>query len=300
MMLPRTFALGSLGISLVVVLIKGLAFHLTGSVALLSDALESVVNVATALASLAAIRSSAEPADKKHPYGHHKAECFAAVIVGALIVLAGLAILRESWFSLLAPKPIDAPLLGLGVSSIATVFNAVWSAVLIRQGRRSHSPVLVADGKHLLADVVTSVGVVVGVALVVVTKIQALDAIVAGLVALHVLWSGWDVIRENSGGLLDEAAPEDQLATIRRILADHAKDAIEIHGFRTRAAGRATFVDFHLVVPGDMSVARSHEICDRIESALMASLTEAVVTIHVEPDDKAEMQHAVALAQPTA
>ena len=191
-------------------------------------------------------------------------------------------------------------MLGLGVSSIATVFNAVWSAVLIRQGRRSHSPVLVADGKHLLADVVTSVGVVVGVVLVVVTKIQALDAIVAGLVALHVLWSGWEVIRENSGGLLDEAAPEDQLATIRRILADHAKDAIEIHGFRTRAAGRATFVDFHLVVPGDMSVARSHEICDRIESALMASLTEAVVTIHVEPDDKAEMQHAVALAQPTA
>lgn len=196
MMLPRTFALGSLGISLVVVLIKGFAFHLTGSVALLSDALESVVNVATALASLAAIRFSAEPADKKHPYGHHKAECFAAVIVGALIVLAGLAILRESWFSLLAPKPIDAPLLGLGVSSIATVFNAVWSAVLIRQGRRSHSPVLVADGKHLLADVVTSVGVVVGVVLVVVTKIQALDAIVAGLVALHVLWSGWEVIRK--------------------------------------------------------------------------------------------------------
>jgi cation diffusion facilitator family transporter len=298
MMLPRTFALGSLGISLVVVLIKGLAFHLTGSVALLSDALESVVNVATALASLAAIRFSAEPADTKHPYGHHKAECFAAVIVGALIVLAGLAILRESWFSLLAPKPIDAPLLGLCVSSIATVFNAVWSAVLIRQGRRAHSPVLVADGKHLLADVVTSAGVVVGVVLVVVTEIQTLDAIIASLVALHILWSGWEVIRENSGSLLDEAAPEDQLATIHRILADHVKDAIEIHDFRTRAAGRATFIDFHLVVPGDMSVARSHAICDRIEHALTASLTEAVVTIHVEPDDKAETERAVALSQP--
>ena len=139
---------------------------------------------------------------------------------------------------------------------------------------------------------------VVGVVLVVVTEIQTLDAIIAGLVALHVLWSGWEVIRENSGSLLDEAAPEDQLATIHRILADHVKDAIEIHDFRTRAAGRATFIDFHLVVPGDMSVARSHAICDRIESALTASLTEVVVTIHVEPDDGAEAERAVALSQP--
>jgi cation diffusion facilitator family transporter len=124
---PRTLALGSLGISSIVVLIKGLAYHLSGSVALLSDALESVVNVATALAALAAIRFSSEPADQKHPYGHHKAECLSAVAVGALIVLAGLAILREAYASLLEPKPIDAPVLGLAVSSVATVLNAVWT-----------------------------------------------------------------------------------------------------------------------------------------------------------------------------
>ena len=134
---PRKLALGSLGISSIVVLIKGLAYHLSGSVALLSDALESVVNIATALAALAAIRFSAEPADQKHPYGHHKAECLSAVAVGTLIVLAGLAILHEAYASLREPKPIDAPMLGLAVTSVATVLNAVWSAVLIRQGRRA-------------------------------------------------------------------------------------------------------------------------------------------------------------------
>jgi cation diffusion facilitator family transporter len=296
----RKIALGSLAISLIVLLIKGFAYYVTGSVALLSDALESVINVLTAMAALAAIRFSAEPADKKHPYGHQKAEYLSAVFVGILIVLAGLAILHEAYSSYSAPKPIDAPLVGVGISSFATVFNAVWSAVLIRQGRRHHSPALVADGKHLLADVVTSAGVVVGVGLVVVTGMLTLDAVIAGLVSLHVLWSGWKVIEENSGSLLDEAAPEGQLATIRRILADHSEDAIEIHDFRTRYAGKTTFVDFHLVVPGDMTVARSHEICDRIEDALMASLMEAVVTIHVEPESQAEINRRDLIAGPLA
>jgi cation diffusion facilitator family transporter len=179
-------------------------------------------------------------------------------------------------------------LLGVAISSVATVLNAVWSGVLIRQGRKHHSPALVADGKHLLADVVTSGGVVVGVGLVIITGIHVLDAVIAGLVALHVLWSGWEVFKENAGTLLDETAPEDQLAAIRKVLADHAQDAIEFHDLRTRYAGKVTFIDLHLVVPGEMTVARSHDICDRIEAALSEALLEAVVTIHVEPHDKAE------------
>jgi cation diffusion facilitator family transporter len=288
MTFSQKIAAGSLLVSLIVLAIKGFAWQITGSVALLSDALESVINVATALAALVAIRFAAQPPDSRHPYGHQKAEYLSAVGVGVLIVVAGVVILREAYAGFLDPKPIDAPVLGLAVSSIATVLNAVWSAVLVRQGRKHHSVALVADGKHLLADVVTSIGVVVGVGLVVVTGIHVLDSVIAALVALHVLWSGWEVIQESSGGLLDEAAPADQLETIRTVLAANADEAIEIHGLRTRYAGKATFIEFHLVVPGAMTVARSHQICDRLEAALNDALGDANVTIHVEPEDKAE------------
>jgi cation diffusion facilitator family transporter len=284
----RKIAFGSLGVSLIVLIVKGVAYGLTGSVALFSDALESVINVATAIAAVVAIRYAAQPADKQHPYGHQKAEYLSAVIIGVMIVLAGIAILREAYEGFLAPKAIDAPLLGLGVSSIATVLNAVWSAVLIRQGRRQRSPALVADGKHLLADVVTSLGVVIGVGLVVLTKIEVLDAGIAALVALHVLWSGWEVISESAGGLLDEAAPAEELQRIHEVISANAGEAIEAHAIRTRYAGKATFIDFHLVVPGAMSVERSHAICDQLESALTEALDEAIVTIHVEPEDMAE------------
>jgi cation diffusion facilitator family transporter len=151
--LSRKIAFGSLGVSLIVLIIKGVAYQLTGSVALFSDALESVINVATAIAAIVAIRFASQPPDKQHPFGHQKAEYLSAIVIGALIVVAGIAILREAYAGFLAPKPIDAPILGLAVSSIATVLNAVWSGVLIRQGRRQRSPALVADGKHLLADV---------------------------------------------------------------------------------------------------------------------------------------------------
>ena len=287
MTLSRKIAFGSLAISLIVLIIKGFAYLLTGSVALFADALESVINVATAIAAVIAIRYAEQPPDKEHPYGHHKAEYLSAVVVGALIVIAGLAILREAYEGFIAPKPIDAPFLGLAVSSIATVLNAVWSRVLIRQGRIHRSPALVSDGKHLFADVVTSVSVVIGVGLVILTGIHVLDSIIAGLVALHVLWSGWEVISESSGALLDEAAPEEELERIHTVISANAIDAIEVHDIRTRNAGRATFIDFHLVVPAEMTVARSHEICDRLEAALKKALHEAIITIHVEPEHEA-------------
>ena len=281
-------AAGSLGVSVAVLAIKFLAYLLTGSVALYSDALESIINVLTAAAAIVAIRGAARPPDAEHPYGHDKTEYLSAITVGTLIVVAGLLILWEAYGAILAPKPIDSPWIGVAVNSLATVINAVWSSVLMRQGRKHRSAALVADGKHLLADVVTSIGVVVGVAVVAVTGIDVLDAAIAVLVALLVLRSGWGVIRENASGLLDESVPAAELARIREVISVNAGEAIEIHDLRTRHAGRTIFIDFHLVVPGSMSVDRSHEICDRVEGALQRAFEGAVVMIHVEPEHEAK------------
>ena len=274
--------------------IKYGAYLLTGSVALYSDALESIINVVTAAAAIVAIRSAARPPDAEHPYGHHKAEYLSAVVVGAMILVAAVAILREAYGAVLAPKPIDAPWIGLAVNTVATVINFAWSGVLIRQGRRHRSAALVADGKHLLVDVVTSLGVLVGVVLVVLTGIDVLDAAIAALVALHVLRSGWGVIRDSTSGLLDESAPAEELTRIREVISLNTGGAIETHDLRTRHAGRTTFIEFHLVVSGSMSVERSHEICDRLEAALQKALEGAVVMIHVEPDHEARQAQVVA------
>jgi cation diffusion facilitator family transporter len=281
-------AAGSLAVSVAVLAIKFGAYLLTGSVALYSDALESIINVVTAAAAIVAIRSAARPPDAEHPYGHDKAEYLSAAVVGTMIVVAGLAILWEAYRAILAPRPIDAPWTGIAVNSVATVINAAWSGVLLRQGRKHRSAALVADGRHLLADVVTSLGVVVGVVLVVLTGIDVLDAAIAVLVALHVLRSGWGVVRENGSGLLDESVPAGELARIREVISLNAGEAIEIHDLRTRHAGRTIFIDFHLVVPGRMSVDRSHEICDRLEAGLQKAFEGAVVMIHVEPEHEAK------------
>jgi cation diffusion facilitator family transporter len=258
------------------------------SIALLSDAIESIVNVATAVVALLAVRLSAKPADAEHPYGHHKVEYFSAVLEGVLIVVAAVSILREAYFGYLNPKPLDSPWLGLLINGLAGVVNAVWCWVLIRQGRRHRSPALVADGRHLLTDVISSAGVLAGVAVAAATGIAILDPALAALVALNILWSGWGLLKESVGGLMDEAAPPQTLAQIRELISQNADGALEAHNVRTRRAGRRTFVDFHLVVPGDMSVKTAHDICDRIESGIKAEVDEALITIHVEPDNKAK------------
>ena len=291
----QLLAAGSIAVGLVVLALKYLAYHLTGSVALLSDAIESIVNIATAIVALLAIRFAAQPADTNHPYGHHKAEYLSAVAEGALIVVAALVIFREAWSALYAPRIVDAPWIGLAVNGAATAINAVWCWVLITQGRRRKSPALMADGRHLLTDVVSSVGVLVGVSLAAPTGYRILDPILAALVGLNVLWAGWRVMKESVGGLLDEAVPEEELARIRAIIAANADGAIEAHDLRTRHAGRMTFVDFHLVVKGQMSVTEAHDICDRLERALKAEIEDALISIHVEPDDKAKHSGIVVL-----
>lgn len=284
----QRIALGSIAIGLVVLALKAIAFWLTGSVALYSDAAESVVNVAAAIAAFLAVRLSAAPPDREHPYGHHKAEYISAVVEGALIIVAAIAILNEAWGAFRSPREIDLAPLGVGANVAASVINGLWCLVLFRRGRALRSPALVADGKHLLTDVVSSAGVLVGVGAVAVTGLHWLDPALACAVALNVLWSGAKLVKTSVGGLMDEAADQRTLETIRALIATNADGAIEAHDLRTRHAGRLTFVDFHLVVPGDMRVTAAHDICDRIERALHAEDSDMVVTIHVEPDDKAK------------
>jgi cation diffusion facilitator family transporter len=283
-------ALGSILVSLIVLGLKVLAYVLTGSVALYSDALESVINVVTAITAAAALWFSAQPADRNHPYGHHKAEYLSAVLEGVLITLAAISIFRSAYFGFLAPQPINAPVEGLALSAVATVINAVWAFVLIRVGRRESSIALEADGKHLFTDVITSVGVFIGLIGAVAFDLPILDPILAALVALNIVWMGVMLMRESLGGLMDEAVAVDMLDGIKAIIAKEAEGAIEAHDIRTRRAGRAIFVEFHLVVHGAMSVSAAHDICDRIERALQKDVEGAQVTIHVEPDDKAKHQ----------
>jgi cation diffusion facilitator family transporter len=290
-------AIGSVAVGLAVLALKLAAWRVTGSLALMSDALESVVNVATALAVIVALRVARRPADDNHPYGHHKAEFFSAVLEGVLIVMAALLILREAWDGLAAPRALDAPGLGLTVNAAAGVINAGWAWLLIRAGRAHRSPALAADGRHLMTDVVSSLGVLAGVALAVATGWWVLDPALAVLVALNILWSGWGVIRGSLSGLMDEAVPDGELARIRRIIAESAggETALEAHDLRTRHAGPVTFIEFHLVVPGETTVEAAHDLCDRIEAALMAALPDARVTIHVEPEHKAKHSGIVVL-----
>ena len=281
-------AIASLAVGFVAVALKALAYWITGSIALWSDALENVVNVATAIAALIAVRVAAIPADAKHPYGHHKAEFFSAVLEGVLIVVAALLILREAFLGFTEPRVIDAPFAGLAVNFLATALNGWWAYVLVTVGRREKSPALVADGKHLFTDVFTSVGVAVGVLLAAATGWWILDPVMAALVAINILWSGWTVIKESLSGLLDEAVPEDTLRLVEEVIASEATGALEAHDLMTRHAGRATFIEFHLVVPGETSVFDAHEICDRIEKALKRAIEDARVTIHVEPEHKSK------------
>lgn len=284
-----TLAMWSIPVALIVLALKFWAWWLTGSVALYSDALESIVNVVAAAAAFWAIQVSHKPADNDHQHGHHKAEYFSAVLEGVLIVVAALLILNEVWQVWQNPRPIEQPGIGLGVNSAAAAINAMWAMILIRVGRRERSPALVADGQHLMTDVITSAGVLVGLLGALATGWLWLDPALAALVALNILYQGWHVIGSSLGGLMDKAVEPAKAVNIRDIISANSKGALEVHDLKTRIAGRATFIEFHLVVDSDMSVGESHVICDRIEEALKAEIPSVRVTIHVEPDDEAKL-----------
>ena len=282
-------------IGVLVLGLKYLAYRLTGSVALYSDALESVVNVVASGVALLALRVAHRPPDANHPYGHHKAEYLSAVAEGVLIVLAAFGIVAKAVGGLQHPSPLVAPGPGLLVSALASLVNGLWAAFLLRTAARLRSPALRADGQHLLTDVLTSAGVLAGVGLAALTGWTALDPLLAILVALNILWVGWRVIRASAGGLMDEAVPASVLELVRRTVALEAEGALEAHGLRTRLAGALTYIEFHLVVPGRMTVGEAHAICDRLEAALEQQIADSQVTIHLEPESEAEHRGIVVL-----
>jgi len=283
----------SIAVALAVMAMKYIAYLKTGSVALYSDALESIVNVITAIVAVVAIRISDRPADRQHQFGHHKAEYFSAVVEGALIIVAALLILNEAFHTLLYPRPLRQPAQGLLISALASVLNGAWAWYLVTRGRRWRSPALAADGWHLFTDVLTSAGVIIGLVLATLTGLTVLDPLLAAAVAVHILWIGWTLMQGSASGLMDEAVDADVAAEIRRIITESAVGALQVHDIRTRVAGPVTFIEFHLVVPGSMSVEASHAICDRIEEALEASIDGANVVIHVEPEREAKSRGAV-------
>lgn len=290
-------AYASIAVAVVVMLIKYLAYYVTGSVALYSDALESIANILTAFAALAAIHYSASPPDRRHPFGHHKAEYFSAVFEGVLIIIAALMVLDAAWSAFLKPGKIEQPALGLAINMVAAVINAAWAWFLITRGKLWRSPALNADGWHLVSDVITSIGVVFGLVIATITGWAVLDPLLAAVVAVNILWSGYRIVHQSLSSLLDEAAPKEIESKIYDAIRANGKGAIEAHDIRTRQAGRTIFVEFHLVVPGAMTVEAAHLICDNIEAGVAKAVEGARSVIHVEPEHKAK-RHKVGGAIP--
>lgn len=274
----------SVVVGVVVLGLKFLAWRLTGSVALYSDALESIVNVVAALVAFSALRIAARPADHDHPWGHDKAEYFSAGAEGSLIVVAAGTIIWAAVGRLGSPPPVEALGIGAMVSGGASLLNGVLGWWLVRRGRELGSPAVEADGAHVLSDVFTTGGVLLGLAVARSTGLWILDPLIAIAVALHIVLAGWKILRASIGGLMDEAVAPHFRTRLDEVIRGSMDGAIEYHAMRARRAGARTFVEFHLVVPGDMTVADSHALCDRIEAAVQGVIEGADVTIHVEPE----------------
>jgi cation diffusion facilitator family transporter len=274
----------SVAAALATIGIKTLAWWLTGSVALLSDALEALVNLAAAVLALSMLRLAFSPADQDHPYGFSKAEYFSAGIEGALIVLAAIGIVATALPRLAAPQPIEAAGPGLALSVAASVINLAVATVLLRAGKAHRSITLEADGKHLMTDVWTSAGVLVGVLLVLATGWLILDPLVALAVAANIVWQGIGLMRRSVSGLLDAAIPQADRDAITRIFAEYSRrHGIAFHAFRTRRAARRRFVSFHMLVPDQWTVSQAHRLSEEVEERVRELVDGAVVFTHIEP-----------------
>lgn len=294
----KSIALCSLAISLVALGLKYAAYATSGSVALYSDAVETIINVVSALGGLWALSVAERPADHNHTYGHYKAEYLSAVAEGTLVLVTAFVIGREAVEGFLHPHPTNAPYVGILLNAAATVVNLIWGLTLVHAGRNRRSPALQAGGQHVLSDVWTGAGLVVGMLLIPLTGWVWLDAVLAGLIALNVLRVGWEMMRESIAGLMDEAPAPETLDDIRDIIATNGRGAIEAHDIRTRIVGAITFLEFHLVVPGSMTVEEAHQICDRIEAGLRTKMGDTLVHIHVEPDNMAKHEGIVFWPRP--
>ena len=274
----------SVAAALATIALKTAAWHVTGSVGLLSDALESLINLAAALLALSMLRLAASPPDEAHPYGRFKAEYFASGIEGALIVFAAASIAFAAVPRLASPQPIEAPLLGIALSAAATAINLGIGLLLISVGRRLHSIALEADGHHLMSDVWTSAGVIGGVALVAASGWLILDPLIALAVAVRIVWTGTVLMRRSFAGLLDAAIPEGERAEIEKIFAEYRRRyGVEFHALLTRQAGARRFVSFHLLVPDAWPVDRAHQLSEEVEERIRSLVPNAITLSHIEP-----------------
>jgi cation diffusion facilitator family transporter len=281
----KRYAWLSIVAALSTILLKGIAWRLTDSVGLLSDAIESFVNLAGALMALAMLSLAARPADDSHAYGHTKAEYFSSASEGFLIFAAAVWISLEAVERLLSARPVQAAGIGLGVAVVATIVNFATARILMKVSRESRSITLEADARHLLTDVWTSVGVIAGVALVWLTGWLWLDPTIALLVAANIVWTGWYLLRRSAAGLMDVSLPRSELTQIEAVLASYRPQGLEFHALRTRQAGRRAFVSLHVLVPGAWTVQQGHDWSERIEADLRRVLPSVHVTTHIEPKE---------------
>ena len=276
------FAWLSIAAAILTIALKAIAYWLTGSVGLLSDALESFVNLAGALMALAMLIIAARPADEEHAYGHSKAEYFSSGVEGALILIAAVSIVVAAIHRYITPKPLEQIGLGLGVSIVASLVNLFVARVLLRASKQFHSITLEANSQHLMTDVWTSAGVLVGVGAVALTDWERLDPIVAFLVAGNIIWSGVRIVCKSVSGLMDTAISVEEQNIIRRVLEPYVQNGVKCHALRTRRSGAQRFVSFHVLVPGIWSVRRGHQLLENIEADIRHAIPSVTVLTHLE------------------
>jgi cation diffusion facilitator family transporter len=280
---PRQYMLLSTAAAVVTIVLKSLAWRLTGSVGLLSDAMESGVNLIAAIGAFWALTLAAKPADRTHHYGHFKAEYFSSGLESVLIVAAALAIIHAAIGRLQDPQPLEQLGIGLAISLAATAINALVARVLLNAARRFDSITLRADAHHLLTDVWTSTGVFVGIGLVKLTGLTILDPLIAIAVAVNIVFTGWKLLHETASGLLDRSLPDQEQRLLENLLSSYESEEIRFHALRTRVAGSRRFVSFHLLVPGHWTVQAGHDLCEELEHKVAATLTRTHVLTHLEP-----------------
>lgn len=281
----KRYAVLSIAAAVATITLKTLAFLFTGSVGLLSDAIESLVNLAGALMAFAMLTIAARPADEEHSYGHSKAEYFSSGVEGTLISVAAISIAVAAIGRLISPQPLEQIGIGLGISVVASLVNLAVSLILMKAGNRFQSITLEADARHLMTDVWTSAGVVAGVGAVALTGWQRLDPIIAILVAANIVRSGVGIVRTSVLGLMDTALPVEDQERVRKILAAHLESGIQYHALRSRQAGARRFVSMHIIVPGNWTVHQGHQLLEQIEAEIREALHGVTVFTHLESMD---------------
>jgi cation diffusion facilitator family transporter len=279
------FAWLSIAAAVLTIGLKTTAWWITGSVGLLSDAMESVVNLIGGVMALAMLTVAERPADEDHPYGHGKAEYFSSGVEGTLILIAAVSIVVAAVDRLISPKPLEEIGIGLEVSIAASLVNLGVALLLLHVGRRSNSITLEANASHLLTDVWTSVGVVAGVGMVVLTGWQRLDPIVALVVAANIIWTGVGIVRRSIGGLMDTALPTEDRLAIQKVLKSHEQDGVRFHALWTRQAGARKFISVHVLVPGDWTVHVGHQLLESIENDIRHAVPVSTILTHLEALD---------------